>query len=1084
MTAVFERILEMSLTAAVVILVVMAIRLLLRKAPRKYSYALWSVAAFRLVCPVSFQAVFSLFSFTRRLEKIQVEQSVIEPLPTTFPDGVLSTPPGMVGDPIEVDPEYLFTYPAATPPAAEPEVTVNLLERAVDIAAVVWLVGLAALLVYGVVSYLRLRRRMSTAILFGDNIWQSDRVRSPFILGFIKPKIYLPFGLTDDQRRYVLAHERYHLKRFDHIVRPLSFLILAAHWFNPLVWAAYYLMSRDMEMSCDEKVLSGGESVKAYSTTLLAFAANRRFPSLSPLAFGEGGVKGRIKNALNWKKPRTWVTMIAILVCIVVIVVCAANPVESPYNWTSTVTAEDVEWAELMVNSEEWVTRTLSQQEVEELVALLNGIKRGDMSKPDPNGVWGFPTERMVTLCCGGIEYKLNLGPSPMTIICHDESVDWQGADEWFVGSDALKAFVRELAEPEAKEDPPVQEPETPPTWYADLTHDGVDETITLTREDETMIYSITVTDASGQELWRGEASDWRGGQNGIYLYKKDGKHYLMEWVPAAQQGWYSYHYRVFSLDGDGSPTVLAENSIQYDVISQSQVLEVDVDALREFEAEVNALLVDTVALLVIHNEETILGDSSAPVTSLWTSPAGDWERQRLEILDRRAEREANTLAVWPLNDLTLTVLKDGSGSGYIDVYRSNDYYYWSTAFDPAADDLLYFRYEENGRQYLMELQRGGGQGIGMWSYRVFSVGPESLTVLRENSLYYEAVSAATVLAVDVEAIRAFEAEVNALLEHAELIAGIGNNRFIYNVPGGSTAYQWPAGEAQRIEELQAYWREMEEKLNGAVAGQCNSYYVENLMQAGGRGYGQFVMLDKYMAKKGTAAYLVASFVELDKDGNWLAEYSNIPMMFTFDIVDDQYVLTEAWVEEKGTNYGRYEDMEARFPAAAAQAVMDDTYGEQLRQSIYGTLEQPAFGVTLGDGVDVPGAVEAYAAGYIRRAHPNAQAAEITGLEDMDLAHIGLVDGRILYRLSYRVKENGRWLDGPTGEEQVYLAVYFDWSSSSVYWNGCGFMTEGEIWGTYDTPEWYAKYPGHEGDPLSAYHTALAELWQQWKANR
>ena len=408
MTAVFERMLEMSAMAAVVIAVVMLIRLLLRKAPRKYSYALWSVAAFRLVCPVSFKAVFSIFRLADMVEKTEIREAIdhtILDLPYdvgTSPVPSVSTPPVAVTTPaptVSVPPSVnVETLP-------EPEVVIDWASAAMDIAAVIWLVGLAALLIYGIVSYIRLRRRMSTAVLLEGNVRQSDRVQSPFILGFIRPKIYLPFGLGEEQQRYVLAHERYHLKRLDHIVRPLSFLILAVHWFNPLVWVAYYMMSRDMEMSCDEKVLSGADNIrKAYSITLLSFAANRRFPSPSPLAFGESGVKGRIKNVLNWKKPRTWVTVIAIIVCIVVIIVCAANPASHPRDWTKDLTVEDVDWAELNYYTNQWNYRRLSGEELEELVELLNGLRRREMKQPPPRGSWGFPSERMVTIYCNGVD--------------------------------------------------------------------------------------------------------------------------------------------------------------------------------------------------------------------------------------------------------------------------------------------------------------------------------------------------------------------------------------------------------------------------------------------------------------------------------------------------------------------------------------------------------------------------------------------------------------------------------------------------------------------------------------------------------
>jgi len=307
----FPALLNMSLTGSIVILAVLVIRFFLRKAPKKWSYLLWLVVAFRLICPVSLSAPVSLLGtvaapVTSEGTIEYIPHTVIQPqAPADFP--VLPTP-----DATPLVPEL----PSASAP---PSLT--------DILSVLWLVGVIVLLIYSAVTYLHLRRRLSTAILQGDDLWQSDRVQSPFILGFFRPRIYIPFGLDEQTLGYVLAHEHYHLKRGDHIVKPLAFMLLAVHWFNPLCWLAFHLMGRDMEMSCDEQVLAQKDGDRnVYSTALLSFAANRRFPSPSPLAFGEGEVRPRIINALNWKKPKVWVTAATGVVCVVVLLLCALNP--------------------------------------------------------------------------------------------------------------------------------------------------------------------------------------------------------------------------------------------------------------------------------------------------------------------------------------------------------------------------------------------------------------------------------------------------------------------------------------------------------------------------------------------------------------------------------------------------------------------------------------------------------------------------------------------------------------------------------------------------------------------------------------
>lgn len=330
MEHIFLQVLNMSATASYVIAAVLLLRLLLRKLPKKIPYLLWSVVAFRLCCPVTWQSVFSLFSLNPLADSVRVTGGGATRLEYFPSNAGTAAPPQINGGTLipPVGEAVSNTLPAATPvsavSAADP------LRLWITIGTVIWCVGMAALLVYSMICYGKMRRRMSTAVLFRGNVYQSDCIRSPFILGLVRPKIYIPFGLDQDTMKYVLAHERYHIRRRDYLIKPFAFLLLTIHWFNPLCWLAFHLMGKDMEMSCDEKVLTGeGSSVKAYSASLLSFAVSRRFPSPSPLAFGETSVKSRIKNVLRWRKPKTWVTLLAVLLCVLVIVACAANPAQS-----------------------------------------------------------------------------------------------------------------------------------------------------------------------------------------------------------------------------------------------------------------------------------------------------------------------------------------------------------------------------------------------------------------------------------------------------------------------------------------------------------------------------------------------------------------------------------------------------------------------------------------------------------------------------------------------------------------------------------------------------------------------------------
>ncbi len=319
----FEKILNMSITGGYIILAVMIARLILRSAPKKYSYALWAVALFRLICPVSFKSVISVFAlkpFDIKLKDTALSSQTAEIVHIPENIGLMAQPEIQTGI-SAVDTAVNESLPVATP-----MYSANPLQIWEFFGMLLWIMGIAALLVISSIGLWQLCRRLRTATLLEGNVWQSENVQSPFIIGFFKPKIYIPYGLEGTALGYVLAHERAHIKRGDHVIRTLAYLVLCLHWFNPLVWLAFWLAGRDMELSCDEKVLGRMGGRAEYSETLLSFASPRRFPAPTPLAFGESGVARRIKNALKWKRPRLWVSAIALVLCAVVIVACAANP--------------------------------------------------------------------------------------------------------------------------------------------------------------------------------------------------------------------------------------------------------------------------------------------------------------------------------------------------------------------------------------------------------------------------------------------------------------------------------------------------------------------------------------------------------------------------------------------------------------------------------------------------------------------------------------------------------------------------------------------------------------------------------------
>lgn len=310
MTDIFLGFLNRSLAAGILILAVVLVRLVFKKAPRWLLCALWALAAVRLVCPVSIESVLSLIPSA---EPVQ-------------PEIIVSAQPAITSGIPAVD--AIVNPPLAAAFTPSPAQSANPLQIWTFLAACVWLAGIAALLLYAAVSALRLRLRVRTAVRLEGKVYQSEFVSSPFILGVIRPRIYLPFGLEAGAQAMVLAHERAHLRRGDQLWKPLGYLILAAYWFNPLCWLAYILFCRDIEAACDEKVVRElGEGCKAaYSRALLACSVPRKLITACPLAFGETGVKSRIKSVLNYKKPAFWLVLAAVLVSAAVAVCFLTDP--------------------------------------------------------------------------------------------------------------------------------------------------------------------------------------------------------------------------------------------------------------------------------------------------------------------------------------------------------------------------------------------------------------------------------------------------------------------------------------------------------------------------------------------------------------------------------------------------------------------------------------------------------------------------------------------------------------------------------------------------------------------------------------
>ena len=390
MDDVFLKLVNLSISASWLILAVLVLRVVLKKAPKWVMPLLWGVVALRLVCLFSIESALSLI-----------------PSAETIPSEIVTeTREPVLYEQATLD---IVTNPTL-PSAAEVPVGVSRQQAQVDfnIYSVLWLAGMAALLVHALVSAGKLKRKLATAILLRDNIYESEFVDSPFVFGVVKPNIYLPMHMDEGTAAYVIAHEHAHLARRDHWWKVLGYLVLALHWFNPLVWVAYILFCRDIELACDEKVVKGldGAARADYSQALLSCTAPKRAVAACPLAFGEGNIKTRVKSALHYKKPAFWVAAAAVLAVVIVAVCFLTNPKSERGSlvWAQKLNAADVASIELYVPAEGKARqyKKLDTEEMAQAVELINSSRGTYIEKPE-TVYSGLPVWFLLTMADGTV---------------------------------------------------------------------------------------------------------------------------------------------------------------------------------------------------------------------------------------------------------------------------------------------------------------------------------------------------------------------------------------------------------------------------------------------------------------------------------------------------------------------------------------------------------------------------------------------------------------------------------------------------------------------------------------------------------
>ena len=317
---VFSVVLNMSITASISILVILLARIMLKRTPKIFSYALWAVVLFRLLCPVSLSSQFSLMGLfpSPTTEAGRMEYVSLNVLHTERPAIAVDVPASGLDQATDHGGEPLIVESTAADSA----------DFLVSIMSIVWICGAAAMLVFHLLQLIRLRRKLIGSIPLKDNIYLADYIPTPFVMGLIHPKIYLPSAMPEIEQSYIIQHEKHHIHRCDHVIKLLAFVAMCIHWFNPLVWLAFALSSKDMEMSCDEAVMRQMDrDIRAdYSSSLLQFSTGKRVIVGTPLAFGEGDTKERIENIMRYKKPTMIIVVLAVIVCVGLTACLSSNP--------------------------------------------------------------------------------------------------------------------------------------------------------------------------------------------------------------------------------------------------------------------------------------------------------------------------------------------------------------------------------------------------------------------------------------------------------------------------------------------------------------------------------------------------------------------------------------------------------------------------------------------------------------------------------------------------------------------------------------------------------------------------------------
>lgn len=585
----FITVLNMSLTAGIVILAVILLRLFLKKAPKIFSHVLWAVVLFRLLCPISFFSALSMFEVLRTPSVRQGQINYITKNIGLMPQPKVNLLVPFIEDAVN-----------ASLPAATVENSANPMQLVVFLGACLWLAGIFIMAAHSIITYRRLQKRLKTAIPEGDNIYRTHDITTPFVCGIFSPRIYLPPTLLEQEKKYILLHEQIHLKRKDYIWRIVSYFALCIHWFNPLVWLAFFLSGKDMEMSCDEAVIRilGSGVKKEYSASLLALASGRHIMPGIPLAFGEGETGSRIKNVLRYKKPAHIVIGIIIAVCVPAAVILTANPKadnESEENAEMVPAKEkapEIYHADMDIDGD--IADGMYRLYVRSLSRSAKGIDRY-LVDDDLDGGEDLPFLAFADNCKFSVNEEMDT-PS-YGEVSFDSFADLVEETFSYLNPPLLLTFENGLiveAVLESYYGSGISYAAAPlDTFYADMQEiTGLDSgelldsyyTLDSTEKadigdspglEEIMVYTGNIGDgksgivffnsADGTPLYSDSAHVARAGWNNIYLGERDGNGFIMTVHIEDRDMYGEYDYYVFRLSEEGEIRQIAGSSFTFD---------------------------------------------------------------------------------------------------------------------------------------------------------------------------------------------------------------------------------------------------------------------------------------------------------------------------------------------------------------------------------------------------------------------------------------------------------------------------------------------------------------------------------------